>query len=157
MEQGVRGKVYVLYSDNLLDENGEHMLYIGSTRSNSIRKRIRNHRTSHRRYLNGNYRWTTSFYLFEITNHPYFEILEEGVYTSLDALKGRENNWIAHYNGRTLNKRNSFLTYEETLENERNRYYNHKIYRCDVCNTRNMSKGHYNTHCKTSKHIRNMG
>jgi len=167
----VRGKVYALYTDDFVNENGDPWLYIGSTRNRFLKKRIDKHRVDYNQYLNGNKDWMSSFHIFEITNEPYFMVLEEGIYTSLDALRGQENVWVSHFKQRCLNIQKPYRTEEERKEQKRQWYVdnkeyrrkkdremkrqwrqNNKTYSCSNCKTNPMTPDKYNRHCNSTEH-----
>jgi len=160
-QQEVYGKVYALFTNDLVDEKGDRLLYIGSTRNQYMKKRLNLYRAQYKKYSNIR-KWSSSFYIFEITNKPFFIIFEEGEYTSSDALKGQENAWISYYRNRCLNYRNQteeqnskeykgYARQADTEEIEESNQ-NSKTYSCSICKSNNMTLANFKKHCNTNQH-----
>jgi len=119
----IYGKIYALYSNELLDEDSNPYLYIGSTRNTYMSRRIKGHKDDYETYMKGKRTWVSSFWIMEKTSNPGYFILEQGYYASKEALRSRENEYILHYKGRALNNQKAFQT-EEARERVRNRRQN---------------------------------
>ena len=111
----ITGRIYKIYRPC-----DEKTVYIGST-TQKLNLRFNEHVSSYKRFLNGKYRYITSF---DILKHEDAEIqlLKEVKVDSLEELHILENEYINKYkkkNFNVLNKRKAFETESEKEESQK--------------------------------------
>lgn len=91
----VFGRIYTLHSHQTTD------IYVGST-IQILCKRMTNHRTDYKRYINKKRHYMTSYEILQYDD-AYIELLFEGEFQSDDALRKKEGEYIREMN--CVNKR----------------------------------------------------